>query len=93
MLRKFVRITPVDYEAWRAEHGSQFAGIKAAGGIAENILQDPADPEAWIIELEMNDTANLARILSFFDGQEVPPPAGMSPLVASALVQVESNTF
>ena len=93
MLRKFVRVTPVDYEAWRAAHGSQFDGIKAAGGIAETILQDPADPGAWIIELEMDDAANLARILSFFDGHEVPPPAGMSPLVASALVQVESNTF
>lgn len=93
MLRKFVRVTPVDYEVWRAEHGGQFHSIKAAGGIAETIFQDPAEPGAWTIELEMDDTADVARILSFFDGHEVPPPVGMSPLVASALVQVESNTF
>lgn len=93
MLRKFVRVTAADYNAWRARHGSQFAAIKAAGGISETISQDPAEPGSWTIELELADTAEVPLILSLLDAAEVPPPPGASPLVASTLVPIEKNAF
>ena len=93
MLRKFVRVTATNYDEWRASHGSQFAAIKAAGGISETIFQDPAASGSWTIELELADTADVALILSLFDAPEVPPPAGASPLVASTLVPIETNAF